>query len=240
MDRYFATRVAAACVLAQGLSVAGCSDGGSTITDPMPDSTLLRITVDTTGEYLDRNGFAITIDDVPERRTGLIDTVVFHSITIGSHAVRLDDVVADCAVAGGPERQVTVTEGNTTDVAFEVSCAELPPAAVGVPGTWFGFTLPRSTSSGADYDVTYELQQNGDDVTGTVRYHNLNNDSVAVFDEVVGRVSDSTFTLFITGYSALGVFSKITTTMEVSGDEMTGSEIEQLNLWSAELTLTKQ
>ena len=88
--------------------------------------------------------------------------------------------------------------------------------------------------SGAPGTLTYELEQDGDDVTASnIQY------SGPAF-EGVGRVSGSTFTLFLLGRDTSQGPGRITATLEVSGAEMVGSEREQLDDWAVNTELTRQ
>ncbi len=205
---------------------------------PAPSTGSIRVTTLSAGEDLDLSAYVAAVGQ-DRRRIGLDDIVAFGSLPAGDYFVDLDDVAENCSVSGGAARQVTVTAGNTEEVAFDVSCAELPPAEVDVTGTWEGTYIaidPETLQevSGIPGALTYVLEQNGDDVTAsTIQY------SGPAF-EGVGRVSGSTFTLFFLGRETDTGPGRITATLEVSGDEMVGSEWEQLDDWAANTELTRQ
>ena len=165
--------------------------------------------------------------------------VAFSALPAGDYFLDLDDVAGNCSVSGGAARQVTVSAGNATEVTFDVSCAALPPADVDVTGTWEGTYIeidPETLQevSGIPGTLTYVLEQDGDEVTAsTIQY-------TGPAFEGVGRVSGSTFTLFFLGRPTDTGPGRITATLEVSGNEMVGSEWEQLDDWAANTELTRQ
>lgn len=210
--------------------------GGESGTGPAAPTSLL-VSVASTGEDLDLSAYVVTVGQ-DRRQIGLDGAVTFSPISAGNHTVQLDDVAGNCSVSGGAVRQVSVTGGNTTEVAFDVSCAALPPATVDVSGTWIGSYDGGSVFVGV---LTYVLQQDGDEVTAsTIRYENQNNGNMNQYSGV-GRVSGNTLTLFFLGEETVpGERGKVTATLEVSGDEMAGNDTEQLGNWAATLSLMRQ
>ncbi len=205
---------------------------------PSPSTGSIRVTTTSAGEDLDLSAYVAAVGQ-DRRRMDLDGVVAFSSLPAGDYFLDLDDVAGNCSVSGGAARQVTVTAENATEVAFDVSCEELPPAEVDVTGTWVGTYIsidPETLQevSGIPGTLTYVLEQTGDDVTAsTIQY------SGPAF-EGVGRVSGSTFTLFFLGRPTAEGTGKVTATLEVSGDEMAGSELEQLDDWAANTELTRQ
>lgn len=207
---------------------------------PPPSNGSIRVTTTTTGEDLDLSAYLATVTGQAQERIELNDDVTMSSIPAGSQTVRLEHVADNCSVEGGASRQVSVTGGSTTDVSFSVSCAALPPAEVDVTGTWSGPIEGTDKRSGATSTGTliYELEQDGDDVTAAITYDfgGGANDYVGV-----GRVSGNTLTIFSLGFEfEEGRPSKVTATLDVDGDEMTGSDEEQDDFWEATMTLTRQ
>jgi len=205
---------------------------------PSPSTGSIRVTTTSAGEDLDLSAYVAAVGQ-DRRRMDLDGVVAFSLLPAGDYFVDLDDVAGNCSVSGGAARQVTVTAGNATEVAFDVSCEALPPAEVDVTGTWVGTYIaidPETLQevSGIPGTLTYVLEQTGDDVTAsTIQY------SGPAF-EGVGRVSGSTFTLFFLGRETSQGLGRMNAMLEVSGDEMVGSEREQLDDWAANTELTRQ
>jgi hypothetical protein len=207
---------------------AGCSR------EPMPIPPELKVLVSTAGPDPDLSAYIVTVGTHREHidRDG---SFTFTQISPGTYTVQLDDIAANCAVSGGPTRQVTVVEAQTTEVSFDLSCHALPPALVDVSGMWKG------TLDSTDWHLlTYDLEQDGDSVRAAlIKYENTitgeHHENVGV-----GRVSDSTFTLYFEGPAASGCYARVTATLMVRGNEMTGEDRSQLDCWSAALALTRQ
>ena len=189
------------------------------------------------------NAYLITIDQ--EQWLAAIEgSRIFGNFDPGNYTVQLDDVADNCSVVGGATKQVTVTEGATTDAVFSVTCTALPPAAIDVTGTWIGEATEISNwSSGSVATITYVLQQTGDSVTASSMDFIGTNAGSALrsFPSVgVGRVSDTTFTLFSIVPIEGGRFQRLTRTLTVSGNQMAGGTTEQSGPYTDLSALTKQ
>ncbi len=194
------------------------------------------MTTSTTGEDLDLSAYVVAIGE-DERRIELEDDATFGQLSAGDYTVRLLDLAENCSVAGGPSQQVSVTGGNTAAATFQVSCVALPPAEVDVSGSWAGtyreVNPETRQENGQSGPLTYELEQDTDDVTAAITY-------LSVTYAGTGRVSGNTLTLFFLGEETDSGPGKITAVLEVSGDEMVGSEREQMDDWAANTELTRQ
>ncbi len=102
----------------------GCADGGPT--GLATTRGWIRVTVSTSGEDPDPDGYSVEVwegqEIVSTRR--LKDTVVA-DVPPGHYTVRLRDLTRNCAVQSGAQRAVTVVKGDTTDTAYNVTCAQL-------------------------------------------------------------------------------------------------------------------
>lgn len=228
--------------LASLIVLSACGGGSSTgplappPPAPPPPEPGLSVRTRTTGDDLDLSAYVVRVAQ-EQRRIERDETVTITPFPTGNHTVRLDDVAENCSVNGGATRQVSVTAGTTAVVSFDVSCTALPPARVDVTGTWSG---PMTVGGAANYIISYELEQDGDEVTAsTIRYHNEASGITRTYSGV-GRVSDSTLTLFFLGLEVNGDRQKVTANLDVSGDQMTGNDTEQLGLWAATMTLSRQ
>jgi hypothetical protein len=104
--------------LAATLSLASACDD-----DPSgPDTGTIDVTVATTGEDIDPDGYTVSLDGGGAQAVTVNGSVDFTSVEAGQHVVLLAGVAANCTVAGDNPRTVTVTEGGTTTVAFSVTC----------------------------------------------------------------------------------------------------------------------
>jgi len=81
----------------------------------------VRITTSTSGSSPDA-GYTFQVDDRPAQAIGGSASATVTGLPAGSHSVRLADVAGNCTVGGENPRNVTVTAGATTDVAFAVTC----------------------------------------------------------------------------------------------------------------------
>jgi hypothetical protein len=229
-------------VLLPTIALVGC--GGGCEADPTapecPETeqgTVLRIDVSTTGDDFDLNGYLLFIDQ-DTTLSGSNSSSVRRNLAAGDHTLRLDDVADNCSISGPASRTVALTEGDTSEVVFAVTCTALPPATVDVSGTWIGESTEISTLPGGSVAmVTYVLQQTGDSVTVSSRDWVGPNGG---FPSVgVGRVSGSTFTLFVIVAFETRL-SRMTSVHTVSGNQMAGSSTEQLGPFTETLAMTKQ
>jgi hypothetical protein len=100
-----------------GAAVA-CGDDG--IIDPGEVGTL-QVAVQTVGADLDLDGYGLIVDGDVQPPVDPNETVVL-PISAGRHDVRLDGVAVNCLVDGPALRAATVTAGDTTRVAYAVTC----------------------------------------------------------------------------------------------------------------------
>lgn len=241
MDTHrYLTLISYASVIAMG----GC---GAKDPTPPPGPGIVHVITTTTGTDLDLDGYLVQVGGEEDPHLIMAnDMVILSNLDPGSYMVFLTDLAGNCAVNVGTQ-QVSVSAEEVTEVPFEVSCAELPPASVDVTGTWAGSYVGKRTFDGSEGggDFEFELTQSGDDVTG--KHWTIDPDTgerdPGPYD-LSGRVSDSTVTMFFIGWVEppfLGDYHvRVTMRGEVSGPVMTGTESEQLDAWSATWTVTRQ
>jgi hypothetical protein len=88
-----------------------------------PTTGIIRVSVTTSGSPPDPDGYLVKLDGGdPGLSAGTSGSVSFTSVPVGSHAVALTGVAANCSVADGVSRTVTVTAGATADLSFVVTC----------------------------------------------------------------------------------------------------------------------
>jgi Tol biopolymer transport system component len=122
-----------------------------TITCAAPDGAI-RVSVTTSGSPADPDGYVAKLDGgEPGLPIEINGNVTFTGVPAGSHTVALAGAAADCAVTGGPTQAVTVAPGETSELAFEVTCA-LPAASIEVT------TVTTGSSPDPDgYTVTVDV-----------------------------------------------------------------------------------
>jgi hypothetical protein len=97
-----------------------------TVTAPSGDVGQVQIITTTTGSDLDSDGYEFSVDGGPSQTIAVNATATVPGLAAGPHTVVLSGVSANCTVAGGTSRDVTVTAGGTATVAFDVACSPLP------------------------------------------------------------------------------------------------------------------
>lgn len=104
--------------------VAACGgDSGGTGPDGNGDgSGAIRISTATTGSAVDQDGYTLALDGGTAEPIGASATLVLPDLAVGSHVVTLEGLAPPCTVDGEPIRTVTVSGGDTTSVAFSVTC----------------------------------------------------------------------------------------------------------------------
>jgi Tol biopolymer transport system component len=102
------------------LIVSGACGGDLVI--PGPTGSVEVVTV-TAGETLDPDGYALAIDGIITTTAIGVNEALLMDLAVGVRQVELTGTALNCQVAGENPRTVTVTEGATASVRFEVACA---------------------------------------------------------------------------------------------------------------------
>lgn len=92
--------------------------GGSTEPEP---SGRIRITAQTTGTSLDATGYAVSIDGAVEGSLSANGEIVF-DVSVGSHAVLIQDVDENCRIIGDRSHTVTVADGGEVLIELGGRC----------------------------------------------------------------------------------------------------------------------
>jgi hypothetical protein len=98
-----------------------------TCATPTPGAGTLEITTSTTGSDQDPNGYRVRVDGGPPQPIGLSGTIALSNISPAQHTVELLDIATNCTISGSNRRTVTVTSGQTTNVAFAIACVAASP-----------------------------------------------------------------------------------------------------------------
>jgi Big-like domain-containing protein len=125
-----------------------------TVGAPPTDVGQVQITTATTGSDLDADGYEFSVDGGPAQAIAVNATVTVPGLAAGTHTVVLSGVSANCIVAGGTSRDVTVTTGGTATAAFDVACSPLPPEV--------GSIRITTNTTGTDLDANgYQVSIDG-------------------------------------------------------------------------------
>ena len=124
-DRTRAVRLLSGACACFASLLAGCSDDPSS-PPREPATTTLRVTVSTSGDDTDPDGYVVVVDGTgrlsPVPSNG---SVTFSGLALGTHTIELTEVAANCAVDGGSSIVVTISSpvGAATDL--HVTCSSL-------------------------------------------------------------------------------------------------------------------
>jgi hypothetical protein len=88
----------------------------------------IRVTTTTTGPNQDADGYRFAIDEGSSRPIAVSATETVADISTGTHTVVLSGVAENCTV-DDPSKNVSVTAGETSEVAFAVTCRAAGPSA---------------------------------------------------------------------------------------------------------------
>lgn len=112
------------------LLAGGCGNGPG----PEPTTGSVRVSVQTTGQALDPDGYTVTVGGTT-RFVDVNGQVIVDSLQKGAVNVELADVASNCDVGGANPRTVTVEVGQTVDATFQVACVALGAVQVSVTTT---------------------------------------------------------------------------------------------------------
>src|SRR6185312_11775177 len=86
--------------------------------------------------------------------------VTVSGIPTGAHRVVLSNVAANCSVAGGTSKSVTVTEGQAAEAAFAIDCPAPQPSA----SRSIVLASPKDIGAGAGAStITVTVKDGGDE-----------------------------------------------------------------------------
>jgi TolB protein len=129
-------RSAGATLLGAVALLLACGPGG----EPTgPATGAVAVSVTTTGDDGDADGYALTIDGGAARPLPAAGALSVGDLAAGEHTLELSGVAANCGAVGGTRRAVRVVAGAATTVALTVACAPLPPGAAFVTAPTTGF-----------------------------------------------------------------------------------------------------
>jgi hypothetical protein len=115
----------------------------------------IEVTLNMTGSDLDPDGCTVSVDDLVARAIEAGGSVTFADLEVRVHGVELYDLSGNCVVSGENPRAVSVAAGQTSETAFEVTCAALT-------GTLEVVTTPVGDTLDPDgYSLTLDGETSG-------------------------------------------------------------------------------
>jgi len=111
----------------------GVSCGDATNPDPDPDpdpeptTGALRVTVASSGDDVDNNGYTVQLDGAAKAAIGVNASVTIGDLAPATYAVSLAGLAENCSLSTANPMSVAVVAGETADADFAVACV----AAVG-------------------------------------------------------------------------------------------------------------
>lgn len=151
-------RMTAGLAIAITLALGACGDDDGIAP---PTTGTLEVTVLTTGDAPDPDGYTLTVGNVSQD-VGINGGSSFSDVPEGGQTVELTGLAANCTVVGENPRTVTVTAGETAATTFDVTC---PPTALEVTAVTTG-----DEPDPDGYTVVVGSSDEPVEVNGTVRY----------------------------------------------------------------------
>jgi WD40 repeat protein len=124
--------------------LAGCSDDPSSPPSPPsppspapPATSTLRVTVSTSGDDTDPDGYLVQVDGTGQPvRVSPNGSVSFSGLRVGAHTIDLTEVASNCVVDGGSSIVVTISSpGVAAATDLHVTCSSLGGVQVTVATT---------------------------------------------------------------------------------------------------------
>ena len=106
------------CTTGMAVAVVACGDQSSNIDVPP-----LQVTTATTGDQLDPDGYAVSVNGADPMSVGVNDTLIIGDASPGPQVVELSGVAPNCVVQGSGTDTVTVAAGATASANFQITCA---------------------------------------------------------------------------------------------------------------------
>lgn len=170
--RSFVRAAAHALVVGPGLILLSC--GGEGLVPPTGGS--LAITTTTTGPEPDADGYVISVNEGAEVGIAANGTHHVAELAAGTHTVRLGGLAANCQLAGGNPRSVSIEAGATATVQLNVTCGATTGSA----------TITVSTSGVSPDPDGYAVTLDGADRGALAASGEITIDGLAAGDHVVG------------------------------------------------------
>lgn len=166
----------------------------------------LSVTTVTSGEDLDPDGYAVSIDGAPAEAVDENGTRVFIGLPVGDRLVELVGLADNCVVQGENPRTLPISDGETTPTTFAVVCVSTTGSirvAVSTDGSFQdtdGYTIDldgmRAGRVDPDGSVTFdEVEPGSHSVTlGDIRATcDVEDDNPADVEVIAGETADVEF-----------------------------------------------
>ena len=114
------------------LLLAACGDDSNDLAGPTTGS--IQVNVTSSGEPPDPTGYTIAVDGGSGQAITAGGTITITDVSAGAHTVMLGDLAQNCSTGTNPQT-VTVSAGETAQVAFAVLCTSLPATVATLPAT---------------------------------------------------------------------------------------------------------
>lgn len=155
-------------VVLAALLASSCSSGSDAVA---PTTGGVAITLTTTGDLPDPDGYFVSVDGGPSFSIGVNGSLTMDGISAGAHTVTLSSIADNCTLVGDNPRTVTVVAGDTVAVAATVNC----PTPAPTTGT---IEVRTRTTGGGDDENGYTVKlDNGPrqiiNTIGSVTYTNV-------------------------------------------------------------------
>lgn len=90
----------------------------------------IEVTVTTTGESLDSDGYTVSVLGGPSGAVDINGTTTLAGVPAGKRTIELTDIAANCDVSPPHPKSVSVAFDETAQVAFDVTCVLPPPGTI--------------------------------------------------------------------------------------------------------------
>ena len=107
------------------VTLSACSNDGNRErppTEPPPPAGLLELTIITTGEDLDADGYTASLDCGCFENVEVNEIATMADVEVGSHMVLLTGIAANCQLSGPNPQWVSITAEETAYATFTVTC----------------------------------------------------------------------------------------------------------------------
>lgn len=136
--------------------LAACRDGPTG-----PQAGAIHVSLQIAGGDPDVDGIDILVDSVPRWHIASNTTADILQIKFGPHTLTLDNLAANCTVAGPYPRRVDVVAGQPTNVVFDIQCLA---TGIAVQTHTTGVDVPDSYEVSLTGHVPVEIDANGSTV----------------------------------------------------------------------------
>lgn len=107
-----------AAVTALMLLAVACTD----TTVPNKPKGFIQVSVEAAGGDLDADGFSVIVDDTAHYFLSSNTSILLRGISVGTHALKLDQVAGNCTVTDAQPQSVALENGQTVNVTFHIVC----------------------------------------------------------------------------------------------------------------------